>query len=134
MTRSALLCGALCAAVLACSASVAADRSKPADTPRKIVLIGGAKSESAGRHDYPNAIRVLARLLKSSPDLSGLDVESHPAGWPADGALDRASTVVLYFDGLDKHPLLVTGHRESFEAAMRATDVRCYNRDGHREH
>jgi transposase InsO family protein len=41
MTRSALLCGALCVAFLACSASVAADRTKPspADAPRKIVLI-----------------------------------------------------------------------------------------------
>src|SRR5687767_9508600 len=107
MTRSALLCGALCVAFLACSASVAADRTKPAaDPPRKIVLIGGMKSEGVGRHDYPSGIRVLARLLKSSPELPGLEIESHPDGWPADAAFDSASTVVLYFDGLDNHPLL----------------------------
>jgi quercetin dioxygenase-like cupin family protein len=106
--------GALCVALVACSASVAAD------SPRKIVLIGGAKSEGPGRHDYPGAIRVLERLLRSSPELPGLDIESHPDGWPADPAFDRASAVVLYFDGLDNHPLLATERRERFEAAMRA--------------
>jgi quercetin dioxygenase-like cupin family protein len=106
--------GALCVALVACSASMAAD------SPRKIVLIGGAKSEGSGRHDYPNAIRVLERLLRSSPELPDLDIESHPDGWPADSALDRASAVVLYFDGLDNHPLLATERRERFEAAMRA--------------
>ena len=114
--------GALCVAFVACSASVAADRTKPADASHKIVLIGGAKSEGPGRHDYPSAVRVLERLLKSSPELQspGLDIESHPDGWPADSAFDRASTVVLYFDGLDNHPLLATERRERFEAAMRA--------------
>jgi quercetin dioxygenase-like cupin family protein len=110
--------------LVACSASVAADRTKPAaDSPRKIVLIGGAKSEAAGRHDYPNAIRVLERLLKSSPELQvapGLDIESHPDGWPADSTFERASAAVWYFDGLDNHPLLATERRERFEAAMRA--------------
>jgi quercetin dioxygenase-like cupin family protein len=117
MVRNALMLGVLCVAFVACSASVAAD------SPRRIVLIGGAKSEGSGRHDYPNAIRVLERLLKSSPELQGapgLDIESHPESWPADSALDRASAVVLYFDGLDNHPLLATERRERFEAAMRA--------------
>jgi quercetin dioxygenase-like cupin family protein len=106
--------GALCVALVACSASMAAD------SQRKIVLIGGAKSEGSGRHDYPSAIRVLERLLRSSPELPGLDIESHPDGWPTDSAFDRASAVVLYFDGLDNHPLLATERRERFEAAMRA--------------
>jgi hypothetical protein len=93
MARSALLCGALCIAFLACSASVAAARTTHADAPRKVVLIAGAKSEGLGRHDYPNAIRALARLLKSSPELQsapGVDIESHPDGWPSDAALDAA--------------------------------------------
>jgi quercetin dioxygenase-like cupin family protein len=106
--------GALCVALVAFSAAVAAD------SPRKIVLIGGAKSEGSGRHDYPSAIRVLERLLRSSPELPGLDIESHPDGWPAGSALDGASAVVLYFDGLDNHPLLATERRERFDAAMRA--------------
>jgi type 1 glutamine amidotransferase len=106
--------GALCAALVACSSSMAAD------SQRKIVLIGGTKSEGSGRHDYPSAIRVLERLLRSSPELPGLDIESHPDGWPAGSALDGASAVVLYFDGLDNHPLLATERRERFDAAMRA--------------
>jgi quercetin dioxygenase-like cupin family protein len=106
--------GALCAAFVACSSSMAAD------SQRKIVLIGGTKSEGSGRHDYPSAIRVLERLLRSSPELPGLDIESHPDGWPAGSALDGASAVVLYFDGLDNHPLLATERRERFDAAMRA--------------
>jgi quercetin dioxygenase-like cupin family protein/type 1 glutamine amidotransferase len=103
---------------LLCATAVTA-----ADAPRKIVLIGGAKSEGPGRHDYPNAVRVLERLLKSSPDLQGapgLTIESHPDGWPRDAAFDGASTVVLYFDGLDSHPLIASERRARFEAAMRA--------------
>jgi hypothetical protein len=88
MTRNALMFGALCVAFVACSASIAAD------SQRKIVLIGGAKSEGSGRHDYPSAIRVLERLLRSSPELRGLDIESHPDGEANDrdheGARDGA--------------------------------------------
>ncbi len=94
-----------------------------AEEPRKILLIGGSKSEGPGRHDYPNAVRVLDRLLSSSPDLEGipgLDIDSHPDGWPHDSAFAGASTVVWYFDGLDKHPLLAAGRRERFQALMRA--------------
>ena len=91
-----------------------------ADGPRKIVLIGGTASEGPGRHDYPRAVRVLDELLASSPDLQGVKVESHPEGWPGDSALEGASTVVWYFDGLDKHPLLVPERRARFDALMQA--------------
>jgi quercetin dioxygenase-like cupin family protein/type 1 glutamine amidotransferase len=94
-----------------------------ADGPRKIVLIGGSASEGPGRHDYPRAVRVLDDLLTSSPDLqgvAGLEVESYPDGWPPDSALEGASTLVWYFDGLDGHPLLVAERRARFEALMRA--------------
>src|SRR5687767_8399688 len=73
--RAAALVGALLFAMAAAHA----------EEPRRIVLVGGSKSEGPGRHDYPNAIRVLRQLLDSSPDLEsvpGLDIESHPDGWP----------------------------------------------------
>lgn len=111
--RAATLLGAL----LIATAVVAAD------PPRTIVLIGGAASEGPGRHDYPRAVRVLDELLRSSPDLKsvpGLKIESYPDGWPADSALEGASTLVLYFDGLDRHPLLVPERRARFEALMQA--------------
>ena len=73
------------------------------ETPRRVVLIGGADSEGPGRHDYPQGVRALEALLASSP---GLDVVAYPEGWPRDpAALDNATAVVWYFDGVDKHPL-----------------------------
>ena len=91
------------------------------DTPKKIVLIGGAKSEGPARHDYPNGIRVLKTILESSPDAQGkLTVDAYPDGWPKDpAALDGAATIVWYFDGLDKHPLLDAAYKAQFKAAMK---------------
>lgn len=91
------------------------------DPPRKVILIGGVKSEGPARHDYPNGIRVLKAILESSPDADGkLVVDAYPDGWPKDpAALDGASTLVWYFDGLDKHPLLDAAHKAQFEAAMK---------------
>lgn len=85
------------------------------------MLIGGVKSEGPARHDYPNGIRVLKAILESSPDAKGkLTVAAYPDGWPKDpSALDGAATIVWYFDGLDKHPLLDAAHRAQFEAAMK---------------
>ncbi|UGQ46398.1 ThuA domain-containing protein [Massilia endophytica] len=88
---------------------------------RKVVLIGGVKSEKgAGLHDYPNGIRALKGILESSPDAKGrLLVEAYPDGWPADPkALDGAAALVWYFDGQDKHPLRDPARRAAFEAAM----------------
>ena len=94
-----------------------------ASVPKKIVLIGGAKSEGHARHDYPNGIRLLKLLIESTPDASAgkaLVVESHPDDWPSDpAAFDGASTVVWYFDGLEKHPLHDAARRASFEALMK---------------
>ncbi|MCL1635099.1 ThuA domain-containing protein [Luteimonas sp. SX5] len=90
------------------------------EPPKKIVLIGGAKSEGPARHDYPNGVRILKAILESSPDAQNVTVAAYPGGWPKDPrALDGAATIVLYFDGLDKHPLLDAAHRAQFEAAMR---------------
>ncbi|WP_189644748.1 ThuA domain-containing protein [Luteimonas gilva] len=105
--------------VACCIVLLAACNREP---PRKVVLIGGAKSEKgAGLHDYPNGIRALEAILESSPDARGkLEVAAYPEGWPADlKALDGAATIVWYFDGLDKHPLRDAARRAAFEAAMR---------------
>ena len=98
--------------VCACSAAHAAS----------IVLIGGTKSEAPGQHDYPNGTRVLAAMLEASPDVravAGLSVAAYPDGWPADpDALADAVTIVLYCDGLEKHPLIDAARRAQFEQAM----------------
>src|SRR5438445_10092445 len=93
------------------------------DAAKKIVLIGGAPSEGPGRHDYPDGIRLLKALLESSPDLKaieGLEILAYPEGWPKDTAtLDDAASIVWYFDGLERHPLLDAARRARFENSMK---------------
>lgn len=85
----------------------------------KIVLIGGAKSEAAARHDYANGVALLKTFLGAAPETRRAQVEAYPAGWPDDpSAFDGASTVVLYFDGLDKHPLRDQSRRQQFAQLM----------------
>ncbi len=65
---------------------------------------------------------MLKALLDSSPDAQaiGLVVDAYPDGWPFDpAALTGAATIVWYFDGLEKHPLLNATHRTQFEASMK---------------
>jgi len=89
------------------------------EAPKTVVLIGGPASEGPGRHAYPAGIRQLQQLLEK--DASGrVRVQAYPDGWPIDpAALAHADTVVLYFDGLEKHPLHDPVHRAAFDAAMR---------------
>src|SRR5688572_15753230 len=85
----------------------------------RIVLIGGAKSEGALRHDYPNGIRILKALIESSPDLRGFAVEAHPDGWPDEpAALEGAAVIVWYFDGVGRHPLRDPRRLAQFAEAM----------------
>jgi len=90
---------------------------------RKIVLIGGTKSEGPARHDYPNGIRLLRDFLESSPDtkqIRDLSIAAFPDGWPTDdAALNGASTIVWYFDGLENHPLNDPERRAKFEELMK---------------
>lgn len=91
--------------------------------PRKVVVVGGVKSEGPARHDYPNGVRVLKALIESSTDNADRDkltVAAYPDGWPDDpSAFDGASTIVWYFDGEQKHPLLDRDRRSKFEALMK---------------
>ena len=111
-TRIGLLACLLCCMCAGCGR----------DAPRKVLLIGGTKSEGPARHDYPNGIRLLKGLLESSSDLKGhgeFVVAAYPDGWPKDAAaFDGVSTIVWYFDGLDKHPLLDARRRARFDALM----------------
>lgn len=120
--RAALSCRHALAVVLV-GAVLSWSTSWGGNAANKIVLIGGARSEGPAQHDYPNGIRLLKVFLDSSPDaqeIEGLSVDAHPDGWPTDpAALDGAATIVWYFDGLEKHPLLDATHRAQFEALMK---------------
>jgi len=100
------------------------DGARSADAAKKIVLIGGPKSHGIGEHDFPDGILLLKEFLDESPDARGVSVAAYPDGWPMDStALEGASTLVLYFDGLpvgaDSPPSLSTAHREQFERLMK---------------
>lgn len=109
-------------ALVTCGFALVAGSTPAAELPRRVVLIGGVKSEKgAGLHDYPNGVRALRAILESSPDArERVEVVAYPDGWPLDAhALDNAATVVWYFDGERHHPLLDPAKRAAFEAAMR---------------
>lgn len=106
---------------LAVMAQGAAAAAQPA---KHVVLIGGRESHAPGEHAHPDGVRILAALLKTSSDVmdSGgrIVVDAYPDGWPADPAiLERASTIIWYFDGLEKHPLLDPARRKQFERLMK---------------
>ncbi len=110
---------ALACALLGCAEALAIEPGI------RIVLIGGEKSEGPARHSYPDGIRLLKGLLESSPDVQaiagGARIDAYPDGWPKDpAAIEGAATIVWYFDGLEKHPLLDAQRRERFEKAMRS--------------
>ncbi len=87
------------------AAALAGAATKAPSVSRKIILIGGKKSHGPGLHDFPNGIPYLAALLRAAPALAGADVLTYTTGFPGDLAvLQDASTVVLYFDGVQEKP------------------------------
>ncbi len=87
------------------AAALAVGNLKAPAAPKKIILIGGKKSHGPGMHDFPNGIPYLAALLRAAPAFSGADVLTYTAGFPDDlTVLESASTVVLYFDGVQEKP------------------------------
>lgn len=102
--------------------TVHADQS-PAKT---VVLIGGERGTTVGTHDHPNGIRVLKTILESSPDLQAINVkvDAYPDGWPADGTvLENAATIVWYFSGSQRHPLVDASRRARFERLLQTKNI-----------
>ena len=102
-------------AMLALAAPVGA-----APRAKVIVLIGGDAPHNPNIHDASQGVERLAAALTGSPDLRGkVVVRSFPRGWPSDpNALADAATVVCYFDGLDRHPLLDPARRMALGRAI----------------
>ena len=117
VARSLMLVFSIALLMLLCNGGWSAEPQK------KIVLIGGPKSHGVGEHDFAGGVTILKELLDASPDARGVQVVASPDGWPTDAlALEGASTLILYFDGVqggdDSNPLLDSGHREQFEKLM----------------
>ncbi len=73
-------------------------------SPKKIVLIAGAKSHGSGEHEFNAGAILLARALNEQSGLP-VDVTVVHDGWPADPAVfDGVDAIVIYSDGLGSHP------------------------------
>jgi len=85
-------------------------------------LIGGPKIHGGiGQHDTTKGTVVLKELLDASPDARDVKILAYPNGWPSEAsALEGASTIVFYFDGLESHPLFNVAHRVEFEKLMKS--------------
>jgi len=84
-------------AVMVCWSALAAP-------PAKIVLVAGKPSHGAGEHEFNAGSTLLAKCLRQT---QGVDAVVVKGGWPGDEAIfEGASSIVLYMDGGEGHPLL----------------------------
>jgi type 1 glutamine amidotransferase len=91
MSRSGWLLIAICWAALAAP-------------PAKIVIVAGKPSHGAGEHEFNAGSMLLAKCLRQNPGVDAIVVKG---GWPADDSFfEGASSIVLYMDGGENHPLL----------------------------
>lgn len=101
MNRRVFMVSSLGAAI----AQRMSDAQKPSARSGKIILIGGRKSHGPGEHDFPNGIPHIQSLLQGAQPFQGAEILAFPGGWPADlDELGGASTLVLYFDGVQQIP------------------------------
>ena len=76
----------------------------PATAPAKIVIVAGRPSHGPGEHEFNAGSMLLASCLRQNPGVNAIVVKG---GWPADDSFfEGASTIVLYMDGGENHPLI----------------------------
>lgn len=115
----ALLCAS--AGLLLALLMFGASTSQAAAQGNKVILIGGGGVYEVGKHDWPHGIQVMQELLEKSPQFTAggkLTVEAHPYGWPADEDFEGVATIVFYFSGTTKHPMLDPDKRELIAGLM----------------
>ena len=91
-------------AALLLAFAAAAAPAAPAASPL-ILFISGEPSHGPGEHRFPDGCTLLAEALTRC----GLPLRSAVSrGWPSEGQLSQASTLVVYSDGLEGH--VARGH------------------------
>lgn len=76
---------------------------------KNLVLIAGPDSHGAGVHEYARGMRLFAEALA---DVDELNVHVVTDGWPRDESIfDGADAIVVYSNGLRRHPLLQSEER-----------------------
>lgn len=74
-------------------------------TKKKALLLAGRHSHGFGAHDHLAGCSLLAKLINASGQPIEAEVHSlEQFGWPSDGKLAAADTIVLYSDGGEGHP------------------------------
>ncbi|MEY2409749.1 MAG: hypothetical protein QOF48_2419 [Verrucomicrobiota bacterium] len=115
----------LVAAALLWSAGPVDLFSATSGASKKIVLLAGPlDTHPRETHEYEKNVILLKHCLETSPDLTGVRVEAHFNGWPADPAtLDDADAIFLTSGGSDRqetdHPLYVGDRFAQLEKQMR---------------
>lgn len=87
----------------------------------KIVLIGGDGVFAPGQHDWSHGVQLMEDMLRRSPQLAAhpeFEIEAYPYGWPSGDALQDAATIVFYFNGRDRNPLLDARPRDLIAKLM----------------
>lgn len=100
LSRRAFLAASAAAVVPAGAAPAAAAGRKT----RRLVMIAGTPSHGPGDHEFNAGVLLLARCLRSVPDLETIVFRN---GYPKDdSALDTADAIFCYADGGANHPLI----------------------------
>jgi hypothetical protein len=86
-----------------------------ADTA-KIVLVAGRPSHGPGDHEFNAGIALLAKCLKSVPNVEPVVVKG---GWPADESVfEGAKSLVFFMDGGGGHPMIQGDHLATLKKLM----------------
>lgn len=85
-------------------ANVRMKRAKLTAGMKKVVLIAGRPSHSAGEHEFNAGCTLLRKCLDQIP---GIVTAQYGQGWPADRtAFDNADSLVFFMDGGSAHPMI----------------------------
>jgi trehalose utilization protein len=81
------------------------EKEPPADfTGKRVLVIAGTKSHSAGDHEFFAGCAILCDLLRQTPGVFPIMARD---GWPKNEKLfDTADCIVMYMDGRGGHPVV----------------------------
>jgi type 1 glutamine amidotransferase len=81
------------------------EKEPPADFKgKRVLLIAGKPSHSAGDHEFFAGTAIMVNLLKQSPNVFPIMVRD---GWPKNEKLfDTADVILMYMDGRGGHPVV----------------------------
>lgn len=102
--------------IVALVGTTMAPAAHAAGRQKKIVLIAGPSGQTPGENEYNAGVLLLQKSLGQIP---GVLIAASLDGWPSDPKVfDNAATVLFYFDGGARHPLLREDRKKTFSRLM----------------